>query len=208
MKKDSFLQSHETEIIESRTVHDGVFRLSVHRLRYAGLRGGLRGPVTREVFDRGNSVAVLPYDPARDSVLLIRQFLVGAFFAGRPTWSFHVITGHVNAEESEEDAGRRETIEEAGCGIQRLIAGPAFLPSPGASSERVFVFCGEADLTNCGGLHGLASEGEDIAAEALPVSEALRLLDAGLIEAGPAVVALHWFARQHANIRMSWLSST
>ena len=34
--------------------------------------------LTREVFERGHAVAVLPFDPARDQVVLIEQFRVGA----------------------------------------------------------------------------------------------------------------------------------
>jgi hypothetical protein len=51
------------------------------------------------------------------------------------------------------------------------------------------VFCAEADLSAAGGVHGLAEEHEDIRVEVIPADQAIRLLDAGVIEAGPAVVA-------------------
>lgn len=37
---------------------------------------------TREVYDRGNGAVVLPYDPVRGTVLLIRQFRLPAFVVG------------------------------------------------------------------------------------------------------------------------------
>ena len=55
-------------------------------------------------------------------------------------------------------------------------------------------------------MHGLAEEHEDIRAEVIPASQAIRLLDQGVIEAGPAVVGLAWFARHHDRIRREWLA--
>ena len=66
------------------------------------------------------------------------------------------------------------------------------------------VFCA---VSAAGGVHGLAEEHEDIRVEVIPAHQAIRLLDEGLIEAGPAVVGLAWFARHHGRIRREWLAS-
>ena len=81
------------------------------------------------------------------------------------------------------------------------------MPTPGGSSERVVVFCAEADLSSAGGVHGLAEEHEDIRVEVIPAGQAIRFLDESIIEAGPAVVGLAWFARHHERIRREWLAS-
>jgi hypothetical protein len=57
--------------------------------------------------------------------------------------------------------------------------------------------CGWSDLSAAGGVHGLAEEHEDIRVEINTAHQAIRLLDDGVIEAGPAVVGLAWFARHH-----------
>jgi ADP-ribose pyrophosphatase len=160
--------------------------------------------MVREIFERGNAAAVLPYDPRRDEVLLIRQFLPGAYFGGRSPRPLQIVAGMVEEGESEEDVARREAIEEAGCTIGRLERAHAFLPSPGGSSERVVVFCAEADLSNAGGVHGLAEEHEDIQVEVYSAQEAIQLLDDGKIEAGPAVVALSWLARHRERLLREW----
>ena len=99
-----------------------------------------------------------------------------------------------------------EAVEEADCRLGRVVQAHAFLPSPGGSSERVVVFCGEADLAGAGGIHGLADEHENIRVEVYPADEAIRLLDEGRIEAGPAVVALSWFARHRDRLKREWLA--
>jgi ADP-ribose pyrophosphatase len=198
----------EVEVVETRTGYQGFFRIDVHSLRHRRFEGGMSDVMVREILERGNAAAVLPYDPRRDEVLLIRQFLPGAFFGGHAPRPLQIIAGMAGKDESEEDVARRESVEEAGCSIGRLERAHAFLPSPGGSSERVVVFCAEADLSGAGGVHGLAEEHEDIRVEVFPAAEAIRMLDEGRIEAGPAVVALSWFARHHERLRRDWLAGS
>jgi len=196
----------EDVVVTGRTVaYDGFFKITKWTLRH-GLFGGGMGPeITREVFERGDSVAVLPYDPVTDRVLLIRQFLPGAHAAGRPAIALQVVAGMVDkANETFEDVARREALEEAGTELGELVAGPPFLPSPGGSSERIVTFCARADLSGAGGVHGLASEHEDIRVETMAADEAVARLDDGTVEAGPAVVLLSWFARNKDRLRAGW----
>ena len=194
----------DVEVVETRIGYQGLFRVDVHRLRHRCFDGGMSEVIVREILERGAAAAVVPYGPGRDEVLLIRQFLPGAFFGGYAPRPLQIIAGMVGEGESEEDVARREAIEEAGCSVGRLERAHAFLPSPGGSSERVVVFCAEADLSSAGGVHGLAEEHEDIRVEVFPALEAIRMLDEGRIEAGPAVVALSWFARHHERLRREW----
>ena len=187
-----------------RTAHDGFLRVTVHALRHRRFDGAMSPLLTREVLERGTSVCVLPYDPRTDRVLLIRQFLVGAFVAGVAPRPLQVVAGMVGAGEGDEAVARREAMEEAGCALKRVVRAQAFLPSPGGTSERIVAFCGEADLEGAGGVHGLASENEDIRVEVLDADVAVALLDDGAIEAGPAVVILQWFARHREGLRARW----
>ena len=76
--------------------------------------------------------------------------------------------------------------------------------SSGACSETVALFCGRTDTAGVGGVHGLAEEGEDIAVRAVPVDEAIAMLDAGRIANAKTVVALHWLARNFDRLRRQW----
>jgi ADP-ribose pyrophosphatase len=194
----------EVEVDETRVGYRGFFRIDVHRLRHRRFDGSMTDTMVREIFERGHAAAVLPYDPRRDEVLLIRQFLPGAYFGGGPPRPLQIIAGMIEEGESGEDVARREAVEEAGVAIGRLELAHAFWPSPGGSSERVLVYCAQADLAGAGGIHGLDAEHEDIRVEIYSALEAVALLDRGRIEAGPAVVALSWFARHHERLRREW----
>ncbi len=195
----------DVEVESVRTLYAGFFRIDLHALRVRRFDGTL-APLRRELLERGRSVCVLPYDPRTDRVLLIRQFLVGSFAAGRAPRPLQVVAGMVDAGESEEQAIRREAREEAGCEMGRIVAAQVFLPSPGGTSERVTAFCGEADLAVAGGIHGAADEDENIRVEVVDADVAIALLDEGAIESGPAVVILAWFARHRERLRAEWLA--
>lgn len=192
------------EVLASRVGYKGFFKMGVYRLRHGRFDGTMSAEMVREIFERGTAAAVLPYDPVLDKVLLIRQFLPGAFFAGRPPRPLQIVAGMVGPGESDEEVARREAVEEANCTLGRIELAHAFMPSPGGSSERVVVFCAQADLSNAGGVHGLAEEDEDIRVEVMSAQSAIDRLDAGQIEAGPAVVGLSWFARHHPRLRVAW----
>ena len=69
---------------------------------------------------------MLPFDPVRDEVVLIRQFRIGALAAGRDPWPVEIVAGIIEAGESADQVARRETLKETGCtvsaGTRRLTA--------------------------------------------------------------------------------------
>ncbi len=101
----------------------------------ASISGGQSGEVNREVFERGQATAVLPYDPVRDEVVLIRQFRAGAFAAGRHPWCWEIVAGMIEDGETPEEVARREAIEEAAVKILDLVPLYSLVLSPGACSK-------------------------------------------------------------------------
>jgi hypothetical protein len=91
----------------------------------------------------------LLYDPARDRVVLLEQFRVGALeFPGGP-WLLEIVAGIMDdPDETTEEVARRETVEEAGCEILELIPICHYLVSPGGTSESITLFCGRVDTSN------------------------------------------------------------
>ena len=98
----------DVEIIADRTAYDGYFKLREYTLRHALFDGGTSSEMTREVFERGHAVAVLPYDPVSDTVLLIEQFRIGAYVAGEHAWLGEVVAGIIDSGQTAEEVGRRE----------------------------------------------------------------------------------------------------
>ena len=195
----------DIEILLTETVYDSYLRVERHHLRHRRHDGDWTDVMTREIVERGHAVAALPYDPARDEVVLIEQFRIGAHVAGIAPWQIEIIAGIIEPGESPEAVARRESLEEAGCEIGALVPACRFLTSPGVLSETVAIYIGRTDASAIGGVHGLAEEGEDIRAFALTLDDALAMVDRERIDKGPAIAGLLWLARHRADLRARWL---
>jgi len=194
----------DIQILERKTSADGHARIDRVRLRHRLHQGGWSGDIVRDVIERGHAVAALPYDPARDEVVLIRQFRIGALEAGRDPWPVEIVAGLIENGESAENVARREIHEETGCSTIDLVPICDCLVSPGILSETVAIFCARTDARNAGGIHGLDHEGEDIEAFVVPFREALAWVESGRIIDAKTIIALQWLAAGHDALRAKW----
>lgn len=192
------------EILQETPVYRGFFGLTRVRLRHTLYRGGWSDPIERELFHRGRCVAVIPYDPKTDHVVLIEQFRIGALHDARSPWLVEIVAGAVEPGETPEEVAHREADEEAGCMIRRLIPIFEFYTTPGGCSERLSLFCGIVDARDLGGHCGLAEEQEDILVRVVEFSEALRLLGDGVIESAIPIIALQWLTLHRAELRATY----
>jgi ADP-ribose pyrophosphatase len=194
------------QIIDREIAYQGFFRIERFRLRHRLHAGGWSAELRREVFERGAAVAVLLYDPERDSVVLVEQFRLAAHLAGFSAWQVEVVAGIVDRDgESEPEVARREAQEEAGLVILgELVPIHRCLTSPGGTTETVALFGGRVDSRNAGGIHGVAAEHEDIKVVVKSCREAMRLLRAQKIDNAFTLLALHWLAANRAALRRRW----
>ena len=192
------------ELIERETPYQGYFRIDRYVLRHTLFAGGVSEPLTREVFERGHAAAVLPYDPVRDEVVLIEQFRIGAYAAGRDPWLVEIVAGIVEDGESPRDVALRELGEEAGQTADLVEPIGEVMLSPGGTSETIALFCARTDASGAEGIHGLADEHEDIRVTALPFADALAAVDGGDIVSAPAIIALQWLALNRDRLRERW----
>ena len=192
------------DILEKEVVYQGFFRLERYRLRHELFAGGWSRVLTRELFERGAAAAILPYDPMRDAVVLIEQFRVGVIDAPGPPWLLEIVAGIIEEGESPESVVRREAVEEAGCTVGAILPIAELVGSPGGSSERMHLFCGEVDTAGAGGIHGLAEEGEDIRVRVERFDSAMALLASGRINSATPVIALQWLALNRERVRAQW----
>lgn len=198
-------QKHRSvEVLARERVYDGFFHVDKYRLRHRKFDGEWTGVLRREVFERGHAVGVLPYDPVRDRVVLVEQFRIGAYAAGQAPWLFEIPAGIIEPGENAQTVARRETREETGCRLQELVPIMEYFVSPGGTTESITLFCGRVETQDSGGIHGDASEGEDIRVFTLPAGEAKNFLAQGRIKNAAAVIALQWFALNHEGLYKSW----
>jgi ADP-ribose pyrophosphatase len=181
-------------------------RLDVYRLRHHDFNGGWSIDLSREVLERGNAVAVLPYDPDRDEVVLIEQFRIGAYTAIEASpWQIEIVAGMIEAHHLPEETAHRETEEETGLAIYELEPVHRYLSSPGCTSESIRMYCGRVDAAGAGGLSGIAHEGEYIRVFTVTAEEVFAMLDAGRIENGMTIIALQWLKLNRDRLQDAWL---
>ena len=196
----------DVEIVEAKTGFDRFLRLEVFRYRQR-LYSGKWSPIrTYDVLRRGAAVAVVAYDPLRDSVVLVEQLRLPAMLANAAPRQVEIPAGLVDAGEPPEAVAAREMREETGLA---LIGDPIpiqrYLPSPGASDESVYLYCARVDASLAGGVHGVPEEGEDIRTIVKTVAEIEALLDAGAIENGHTLIGLYWLLRHRNRLRRQWI---
>ncbi len=175
------------------------FRLDEYSLSHDLYAGGHSPVFTREIFERGSAVAILPYDPKRRTVVLIEQFRVGAISEKSP-WLIECIAGIIEPNETEEEVARRESMEEAGCEIKQLHHITRYYVSPGGTTEQCTLYCGITDSEGVGGIHGLAHENEDIRVDVVEVDVALQWLQEGKIISSATIIALQWLALNESRL--------
>lgn len=145
----------------------------------------------REVADHGDGAAVLPLDPARGMVLLVRQWRAGAAFRGsHDGWLLEACAGLLDGD-SPEACVTREADEELGCHIQNIRLVADCFSSPGAVSERLVLFL--ANYTEASRIHkggGLVHEGEDIEVIEMPLRDAFALIATGGIRDAKTIILL------------------
>ena len=202
------MDGDDVEILDRQTGYSGIFRLEKLRLRHRRFDGKWTGPLDREIFDRGEAVAVVPYDPRRDEVVLIEQFRAGAYFAGWQPWTLEIVAGIIDAGEEALDVAIRETKEETGLAVGNLEPIARFMPSPGAMSETVEMYVGCVDASEAASAGGLATEGEDIRVLVMPADEAVNLLATGRIDTAITLIGLQWLALHRHTLRERWLATT
>lgn len=181
--------------LSKETKYQGFFRIDVYQFSHELFAGGWSDSVRREIFERGNAVAVLLHDPKSDSVLMVEQFRPGAIRDPQGPWMIEIVAGMVEEGESLEDVARRESIEEAGCQVDSLTHMLDYYPSAGGSTEQISLFYAPLDLSAVGeGIHGLPHENEDIKVSIVPRAEAMQWIKEGRLKSSLAIIALQWLS--------------
>lgn len=149
----------------------------------------------REVYDHGDGAAVLPVDPQRNTVLLVRQFRMPAYLNGHEGYLIEACAGIVDDGDPAATV-RKEAEEELGYRLIRVDRVFEAFMSPGTMTERITCFTAPyspGDRVSGGG--GSAHEGEDIEVIELLLSRALDMVDSGEIVDAKTILLL-----QHARL--------
>lgn len=154
-------------------------------------KDGSRQTLSREVYHNGPGAAVLPLDPGRGTVLLVRQFRIPAHVNGDPPMLVEACAGMVEEGDSPAETVRKELEQEMGYRVRDLTPVFTLYMSPGASAEKLHFFTaqyGPSDHVGRGG--GVRGEGEEIQVLELPLSRAWEMVGAGEIVDAKTVLLL------------------
>lgn len=176
-------------------LYDGFFKINLYQFKHALFAGGESQTIKREILERGDAVAVLPYDPKTDQLLLIEQIRIGAMRSKDSPWLLECIAGMIDQSTDYEAVVKREALEEAGLELQHLEYMLSYLSSPGGTTERLYLYLALADLSNLqSGVFGLETEGEDIKTHIISFNDAIARLNNGEIDNAATVISLQWLA--------------
>lgn len=184
----------DVEIIKRKSAREGFLSIFVYKLRHRLFGGGWSAEFDREVMDRGHAVVVLPYDPQRDTIVVLEQFRIGAMdVINDSPWLLEFVAGMIDHEDEPAEAvAHRELAEEAGLTTQQLHYAMTYLSTPGGCTEKISVYIALVDSSEASRQGGLASENEDILVHVLPRTEVVELLEQGKINNAASVIALQW----------------
>lgn len=194
----------DVEVLAHRCVYQGFFQMQQYRLRHRLFAGGWSEVMSRELFERGHAVVVMPYDPLRDEVVLLEQFRIGAMHTPGGPWLLEFVAGMFKEGEDALDVARREVQEEMGCEVAELEFISEYLVSPGGTSERISLYCGRVDASQANGIHGLDEEHEDIRVSTVSFDQAVALLQGGRINSAAPIIGLQWLQTNRQQLRKQW----
>ena len=184
----------KVNVIEKSIEYQGFFTLEKSTLQFEKQDGRLSKQVVRENFYRGDSVAALVYDLKEKLVLLVRQFRYPVYtIEPEKAWILELVAGSCDRQENPIDTMARELKEEV-----HVDADPSslenfgsFFVSPGGTSEQLYLYGCETDLSQYKHKHGgLENENEDIEIVLMGFRDAFLLLDNKNIFDAKTIIAL------------------
>ena len=188
----------KARILSRALLHQGFLRVYEYEFD-VGKHGGGIMRLSREVMERGNSVAVLGHDPNRHEVVLGNEFRPGVMVAGDYPYRDNLIAGVIDENETALEAAVREMREETGLVLSNpLLVHPGAYVSSGGTSEKISIVYGTVDMARAGGVHGNREEDEDILSAVLPAKVFIDRVRSGEINDLKTLVAGYWFAERQA----------
>jgi nudix-type nucleoside diphosphatase (YffH/AdpP family) len=190
--------SRKAEIQKQTRLFDDFFKIDEVLVSHERRDGTMSPSERRLIFERGDAVAVLLYNPDTHAVVMVNQFKVPSLIARRRDnpattdgWVTEAIAGMIDGGETAEEAVIRETLEETGYKIEKPELICKFFSSPGGTSERIFLYfaqVSEADRIGKGG--GLP--GEDVRVVQRSAHELFEQLEKKQIEDPKLAIAAYW----------------
>lgn len=181
-------------VVRSKTLYKGkVLTVKLDQVIEPG-----RVKVVREVVCHPGSVVVLAHLPD-GRLLLVRQY---RYAAGEPLWE--LVAGAIEPGETQQEAARRELLEETGYQAGTLKRLFDFFPSPGILTERMCL----VEARNLTRAKARPDADERIRIGRFTPSRLREMLRARKIRDGKTLVGLYWHLGQRPEATLTGQSPT
>lgn len=180
-------------IEKKKYVLDDFFKVVEAHLRFEQFNGEMSPLICRFSLERGSSAAILAFNLDTQKIILIDQFRYPTYGNGHG-WITEVIAGMVDKGELPKESAQRELIEEAGLTVSALEHITTFYPSPGGSSEQIFLYYAEVSgkYAKYNKTGGVAKENEDILSFEISLEDALGKIKTGEIRDAKTIIGIYW----------------
>ncbi len=195
-------QHHEKEwtLVKKEELYSGYFKYLEAVMRYKKFDNSWSKKIRREIFERGDAVAVLVYDPKKDTLVMVEQFRAGATRHPKGPWTLEIVAGTLEENESPKNCAIREVKEETGIDLEgELVLISDHLVSPGATTERMWLFYAETDSDKAEGVFGLDSIGENTKVVKISRKKALKMIEKNEIFVASVILAIYWLENKLKN---------
>jgi len=155
----------------------------------------------RDIVRVGKVVAIVAVDLARDEIVLVREFRIGAHLATGKGDLVQVPAGRVEKDEPLIEAARRECLEETGVDPGKLVELFGVMPSPAMSDEHHTYFLASIDASKVPERAGLAAEREETRPICVKIDDALAALASGSMQYGAARIGLQWLEINRSRLK-------
>lgn len=182
------------EVLETRLLSENWAKLTTTKLRIT-FSDGNSVEQWREIYDRGDGAAILPYDPTRGHVLLARQFRWPAAYNNEADPVLIEAAAGLLDDAAPEAAIRAEAEQELGLALTQPKWLFELYMSPGSISERLHFFTATYRAEDARArLGGLREEGEEVEVLDLAFPEAMAMVADGRIRDAKTVILLQYAA--------------
>lgn len=174
------------EVLSSTVAYEGpLFRVVSEQVREPNGK-----EAQRDVVRHNGSAVILALDTSKSKkdplVLIERQFRHAA-----QQYLYEVPAGKMDEGEDHLDAAKRELLEETGYQAQKWTKLVKYFASPGFLGEWMQVFLAEGLTPG----EAKPEEDESIELQFVPLSDLLRLIDAGKIRDGKTLISVMYYSR-------------
>ena len=108
------------KIINKKNLYKGFFNLNKYEFIHKKHDGTWTEKVEREIFSGAHVSTLLPFDPIKKEIVLIKQFRAGTLQRYDKDYLYEIVAGIINENEIPEETAKRECLEETGCKVNKI----------------------------------------------------------------------------------------